>query len=92
MSNNFYISFHKYISSNFTDELVLPFLWAQDGFSEPSENMASAIRFGIVAPYQLPLLGGVVLLVLGGAMVLLSVSCWCYWSRVKSSQEEFPMS
>ena len=26
------------------DELVLPFMWAEDGFGEPSEEMASAIR------------------------------------------------
>ena len=29
---------------DFADELILPFLWAQDGFSEPSQEMADAIR------------------------------------------------
>ena len=42
---------------NFADELVLPFLWAQDGFSEPSEEMAKAIKFGLDAPSKLSLLG-----------------------------------
>merc|ERR1719447_644100 len=51
--------------SNFADELVLPFLWAQDGFSEPSEEMAKAIKFGLDAPSKLSLLGGVALIAIG---------------------------
>jgi hypothetical protein len=30
--------------SNLAEELVLPFMWAEDGFGEPSEKMANAIR------------------------------------------------
>lgn len=32
--------------ANMQDELVLPFMWAEDGFGEPSEKMAEAIRSG----------------------------------------------
>ena len=42
---------------NFPDELVLPFLWAQDGFSEPSEEMAEAIKFGLSAPKKISFIG-----------------------------------
>lgn len=84
---------HIEIMRNFSEELVLPFLWAQDGFSEPSSPMASAILFGLAAPHQLPLLGGVVLLVLGGGMVLVAAMWWCcFWARLKTIKEEFAMS
>eukprot|EP00092_Neocalanus_flemingeri_P072462 GFUD01089209.1.p1 GENE.GFUD01089209.1~~GFUD01089209.1.p1 ORF type:complete len:607 (+),score=119.83 GFUD01089209.1:142-1962(+) len=80
------------VMSNFPDELVLPFLWAQDGFSEPSSDMASAIRFGLAAPHRLPLLGGVVLLVLGVTMLLVSAGWWAYWARRRTIEEEIPLN
>ena len=57
-------------SSKFADELILPFLWAQDGFSEPSQEMADALKMGLAAPDKFSLLGGVALLGLGGVLVL----------------------
>jgi len=66
--------------SKFPEQLVLPFLWAQDGFGEPSDEMAEAIKFGESAPDKLPLLGGAVLLVIGGAMVLTALS-WAIWRK-----------
>jgi len=66
--------------SKFPEQLVLPFLWAQDGFGEPSDEMAEAIKFGESAPDKLPLLGGAVLLVIGGAMVLAALS-WAIWRK-----------
>jgi len=75
------------IMSNFSEELILPFLWAQDGFSNPSASMTTAIHFGLAVPEQLPLLAGVVLLSLGGVMLLLSVGCCCFWAGVKKSEE-----
>jgi hypothetical protein len=30
--------------ASMAEELVLPFMWAEDGFGEPSEEMAGAIR------------------------------------------------
>ena len=39
-------------------ELVLPFLWAQDGFDQPSESMAKSIRMGLDIPVKLPMLAG----------------------------------
>jgi len=68
------------ILSNFPAELILPFLWAQDGFSEPSEEMAEAIRFGLTAPEKFSMLGGACLLVVGGAMVLTAL-VWVLWFR-----------
>ena len=43
--------------SKFPDELILPFLWAQDGFSEPSEAMAEAISYGLAAPRRITMIG-----------------------------------
>ncbi len=65
---------------NLPDELVLPFLWAQDGFSKPSEEMASAIKFGLDASTMLPRLGATVCFVLGGIMVLTSLA-YFIWHR-----------
>jgi len=66
--------------AEFPEQLVLPFLWAQDGFGEPSDEMAEAIKFGETAPEKLPLLGGAVLLVIGGGMVLAALS-WAIWRK-----------
>jgi len=63
------------IMSNFADELVLPFLWAQDGFSEPSEEMAAALKFGLDAPNKLSNIGGSVLLGIGLVLVITGVGC-----------------
>jgi hypothetical protein len=30
--------------SNMVEEIVMPFMWAEDGFGEPSEPMAAAIK------------------------------------------------
>ena len=60
--------------------MILPFLWAQDGFSEPSKEMAEAIRFGLEAPEKFSMLGGACLLVVGGAMVLAAL-VWVLWFR-----------
>merc|ERR1712131_471338 len=68
---------------NFADELVLPFLWAQDGFSEPSEEMAKAIKFGLDAPSKLSLGGGLVL----GALTWMLVT-----KRNASNSLTFPSS
>lgn len=69
------------IMSKFSDELILPFLWAQDGFDEPSEEMAEAIRFGLAAPKKLAMIGGISLLVLGGAMCLGVLIWWLRTSK-----------
>jgi hypothetical protein len=39
-------------------ELVLPFLWAQDGFDQPSESMAKGIRFGLDIPAKFSMFAG----------------------------------
>ena len=73
-------NFHREnLFSNFADELVLPLLWVQDGFSEPSQEMVDLIKFCLAAPHQLSLLGGTVLTVVG--LVMLLVAGW-WWRRV----------
>ena len=62
------------------DELVLPFLWAQDGFGEPSVAMADAMKFGLEAPRKLPLLGAAVFFVIGAVLLLIPVA-YCIWRR-----------
>ena len=49
---------------------MLPFLWAQDGFENPSEEMAEAIKFGLAAPVKISRIGGGALVLAGGLMVL----------------------
>lgn len=61
------------VVSQMKKKIVLPFLWAQDGFDEPSEKMAEAIAFGLAAPKKISLLGAVVFFVLGGALILASM-------------------
>ena len=58
------------VMSNLSEELILPFLWVQDGFSEPGDEMAAQVRFVLTAPSTLSLLGGVALVLVGGALVL----------------------
>lgn len=67
------------VMKGFKDELVLPFLWAQDGFSEPSEGMAKSIKLGLAAP-GLSVVAGAIFLCLGLGMVSL-VLLWGLWQR-----------
>ena len=60
--------------------MILPFLWAQDGFSEPSDEMADAIKFGLAAPQKLSMLGGAGLIVVGGVMLLAALG-WTLWYK-----------
>jgi len=55
--------------SEVADELVLPFLWAQDGFSDPSPEMAAAMIYGLGVPSKLSLLGGGFFLLIGSLLV-----------------------
>lgn len=68
------------ILSKFPEELVLPFLWAQDGFDQPSPEMVQAIRKGLDIPTKYSRLLGVVLLALGGGSLLSSL-VWILWKR-----------
>ena len=64
---------------------MLPFLWAQDGFSEPSEEMAAALKFGLEAPNKLSSIGGSGLLGIGLVMVITGVG---FLVREKRRREE----
>lgn len=66
------------------EDLVMPFLWAQDGFDEPSEEMASKIAMGLALPDKLPMLGSIVLFVIG-AILLLSCLSYFLWLRRSAS-------
>ena len=68
--------------SHFPDTLVLPFLWAQDGFSEPSEEMAAAIRFGLEVPVTISKAGGVGLVLVGGTMILAFLTWYLVTRRI----------
>ena len=75
--------------SGMQDQIVFPFLWAQDGFDEPSEPMAEAIAFGLAAPKKLPLMVAVVCFVIGG-MLLLICLVYFIWQRSTKSAKEQP--
>jgi len=66
------------LMSRFQKELVLPFLWAQDGFDSPSEEMAASIRKGLDIPTKGNRLIGVILLALGAGMLISSL-VWILW-------------
>jgi len=68
------------IMSKFPRELVLPFLWAQDGFDQPSDEMAQAIRKGLDIPDKFSRLLGVVCLALGGGLWMGPVM-WVFYLR-----------
>jgi len=70
------------IMSKFPDELILPFLWAQDGFDEPSDEMAEAIGYGLAIPKKISMIGGVGLLLLGGLVCLVSM-IW-YFIKIRN--------
>ena len=66
-------------------QIVLPFLWAQVGFSQPSAPMAEAIRFGLAAPEKLPMLGAVAFFVLGGILLLIPLGYYVWRRRSGAS-------
>merc|ERR1712179_451360 len=78
------------ILSGFVDELVVPFLWAQDGFSEPSDEMASAMRLGLSVP-GLAVAAGAALLGLGMVMVALGLLFVLWQRRVHPTNEMYPL-
>lgn len=73
------------VIQDMADEIVFPFLWAEDGFSEPSEELASAISFGLAAPKKIPMLGAVVCFVIG-AILLLTCLIYFVWQRNAQSK------
>jgi len=70
--------------SNMEKQIVLPFLWAQVGFSEPSKEMSDAIAFGLAAPEKLPMLGAVVFFVLGGLLLITALGYFVWRRRSES--------
>ena len=73
------------------DELVVPFLWAQDGFSEPSEEMANAMKLGLKVP-GLAVVAGAALTGLGLVMVALGLLFIIWQRRVHPTSEVYPLS
>jgi len=79
------------VLSGFVDELVVPFLWAQDGFSEPSEEMANAMKLGLKVP-GLAVVAGAALTGLGLVMVALGLLFIIWQRRVHPTSEVYPLS
>ena len=67
--------------ANMVDEIVMPFMWAEDGFGEPSTKMADAIRYGLAAPEKLPMLGAVACFALGGLLILVALIYFVWRKR-----------
>lgn len=74
-------------SENMVDELVLPFLWAQDGFSVPSAALKAKIRGGLDKAAKLPLLGAVVFFVIGALLLLIALSYFIWKRRDSTSMD-----
>ena len=72
---------------NMESEVVVPFLWAGLGFTEPSEIMADQIKVGLDAPSKYPLLMAVVLFALGGALLLTALG-YFLWKRSRNTPGE----
>lgn len=81
------------LMENLADELVLPFLWAQDGFDQPSEEMAKGIRMGLDIPAKLSMLAGLGLLAVGGVL-LATALVWFLWQRrnTTTTPDTIPMN
>jgi hypothetical protein len=82
------------VMSGFREELlVLPIFWAQDGFSEPSEEMASQITTGLKVP-ELATPAGALLLVVCLIMLASSLICGFRARRAGGSggAETYPLS
>lgn len=73
------------VISQMREEIVLPFLWAQDGFDEPSAAMADAIKFGLSAPDKIPLMLSGLLFLFGAILLLVSLG-FLIWKRRWNSQ------
>ncbi|TRY74958.1 hypothetical protein TCAL_08665 [Tigriopus californicus] len=69
------------------DEILMPFLWAQDGFDEPSEEMAEKIKMGLGAPQKIPLLGAVVCLFIGAVLMAICLGFFFWQRRVRASRK-----
>ena len=61
------------------EEIVLPFLWAQDGFEAPTDEMRDAIRFGENAAAMLTVAFAATLFAVGGLCLLFSLAYFCWW-------------
>jgi len=66
------------IMSKFAEELVLPFLWAQDGFDQPTEEMSTSIRKALDIPSIFSRLLGVLFVALGAGLLIGSL-VWILW-------------
>jgi hypothetical protein len=67
--------------ANMVEEIVMPFMWAEDGFGEPSTKMADAIRYGLAAPEKFPMLAAVACFALGGLLILVALIYFVWQKR-----------
>jgi len=72
------------IMSKFPEELVLPFLWAQDGFDQPTQEMSATIRGVLDIPSIYSRLLGVLFVALGAGLLIGSL-VWILWEYRNNS-------
>ena len=71
------------------EKFVLPFLWAQDGFDDPSPEMADALKMGLSAPDKIPALGAGVFFLIGAILLIVPLVYFIWKRRAdKTSQRE----
>lgn len=71
----------KPISNLRSDRIVLPFLWGQDGFDEPSDVMADKISKGLNKIHTVVLVMSIILCLVGAVMIFTSSSCLVHAKR-----------
>lgn len=74
------------VIANMPDEIVMPFLWAQDGFEDPPQDMIDQVEFGLNAHKKVATMLAVVLFVLGG-LLLLSCLGFLIWSKKSKARD-----
>lgn len=72
------------IMSKFPEELVLPFLWAQDGFDQPTPEMSATIKGVLDIPSIYSRLLGVLFVALGAGLLIGSL-VWILWEYRNNS-------
>jgi hypothetical protein len=66
--------------SKMAEEIVMPLVWIEGGFGEPSEEMVKAIKYHLADPDYLLMLSSIVCFGIG-ALLLLVALVYFVWSK-----------